>query len=63
MRTLPHPEIEDDKRNMMHKAERTKLLIGNRIGFRENKRKLNKLREVLRTICKDKRKVIWTRLV
>ena len=47
-RTLPHPKIDEETKNMMKEAEMLKMLMAMKVNYAINRRKLIALRELIR---------------
>ena len=53
-RTLPHPEISEDIKEIMKEAKKVKVLMTNGTEYLTNKRKLSRLRETIREHWEEK---------
>ena len=62
-RTLPHPEIDKETKNLMEEASRLKALLSSHINYMQNRRKLFDLQEITRERWKRWNMEKWRRIV
>ena len=62
-RTLPHPEIDEETKELTKEARKTKIQMVNRINYLRNRRKLTQLRKNIRAKWEEKRREMWRDLV
>ena len=63
MRTIPHPEIDEEIKTMMMEIKRIKILLMNNINYPRNKGKMLQLRKNIREMWKEKAGEMWSKLV
>ena len=54
MKTIPHPEIDEEIKTMMKEIKRIKILLMNNVNYTRNKGKMLQLRENIRERWKEK---------
>ena len=62
-RRIPHPEIDNELKELMKQTSRIKILLANQIDYINNKRRFNEIREEIRIKWGLKREEMWKNLM